>query len=75
MHPGRAGFLATNGATLDLSGEPPDVQVFVPASKRPARVTLDGKNESWSWNGGPLRGVVVRVHGPSVQGTIALSPS
>ncbi len=74
-HPGRAGFLATNGATLDLSGQPHDVQLFVPAGAPPGRVTLDGKDVPWSWNDGPLRGVVVRVHGPSVQGTIALSPS
>jgi alpha-D-xyloside xylohydrolase len=74
-HPGRAGYLATNGATLDLGGQPHGVQVFVPAATRPGRVTLDGKNVPWSWNPGPLRGVVVRVHGPSVRGTIALSSS
>ena len=28
-HPGRAGFLATDGATLDLTGQPAGVQIFV----------------------------------------------
>ena len=41
-HPGRAGFLATNGARLALTGQPHDVQLFVPAASRPARVTIGG---------------------------------
>jgi hypothetical protein len=27
----------------------------------------------WSWNAGPLPGVVVRVHGPSVSGRIVMA--
>ena len=74
-HPGRAGFLATNGARLALTGQPHDVQIFVPAASRPARVTIGGRPVAWRWNVGPLPGVVVRLHGPSVQGTVALSGS
>jgi alpha-D-xyloside xylohydrolase len=74
-HPGRAGFLATDGARLALTGQPRDVQIFVPASVRPVRVTIGGQQVAWTWNSGPLPGVVVRVHGPQVQGTIALSGS
>ncbi len=72
-HPGRAGFLATDGARLDLTGQPRDVQLFVPAASRPGRVTIGGHAVAWRWNGGPLPGVVVRLHGPVVQGTITLS--
>jgi alpha-D-xyloside xylohydrolase len=72
-HPGRAGFLATNGARLTLIGQPRDVQVFVPTSVRPARVTIGGQVVTWRWNVGPLPGVVIRLHGQAVQGTIALS--
>jgi alpha-D-xyloside xylohydrolase len=71
-HPGRAGFLATDGADLDLTAQPHDVQLFVPTALPPADVKLDGHSVPWSWNAGPLPGVVVRVHGPTVKGTIAL---
>ena len=72
-HPGRAGFLATSGAKLDLTGQPHDVQIFVPAASRPGRVTIAGHAVAWRWNSGPLPGVVVRLHGPVVQGMIRLS--
>ncbi len=72
-HPGRAGFLATDGAHLDLTGEPAAVQVFVPAVKRPGRVTIGGHVVPWSWNEGPMPGVVIRVHGPVVEGRVLLS--
>ena len=36
------GFLATNGAQLDLTGQPHDVQIFVPPPRRPRRVTIGG---------------------------------
>jgi hypothetical protein len=71
-HPGRAGYLATDGATLDLRGQPRDVQLFVPASLRPRRVTLGGREVAWRWNDGPP-GVVIRLHGPTVRGEIALA--
>ena len=74
-HPGRAGFLATNGSRLDLRGQPRDVQIFVPAPARPGRVTIGGRPVAWTWNAGPLPGVVIRVHGPVVLGEIALSPA
>ncbi len=73
-HPGRAGFLATNGALLDLRGQPRDVQLFVPAPRRPGRVTIGGREVAWTWNAGPLPGAVIRVHGPAVQGRISLAP-
>ncbi len=73
-HPGRAGWLATNGATLGLSGQPRDVQLFVPADFRPRRVTIAGRPVAWTWNAGPLPGAVIRLHGPNVQGEITLSP-
>lgn len=72
-HPGRAGWLATNFARLDLRGQPRDVQVFVPAPDRPLRVLLGGRVVAWTWNAGPMPGVVVRVHGPTVRGEIVLS--
>ena len=34
-HPGRAGFLVTNGARVDLTGQRRDVQLFVPAARPP----------------------------------------
>jgi alpha-D-xyloside xylohydrolase len=74
-HPGRAGFLATNGARLDLRGQPRDVQIFVPAPRRPGAVTLGGRSVAWTWNPGPLPGVVIRLHGPAVRGELALSPA
>ncbi len=72
-HPGRAGFLATDGARLDLTGQPAHVQVFVPAATRPGRVTIGGHVVPWRWNAGPLPGVVIRVRGPIVQGRLLLS--
>jgi hypothetical protein len=72
-HPGRAGFLATNGATLDLRRQPKDVQIFVPAPSRPRSVTIGGRAVAWTWNAGPLPGAVIRLHGPVVQGKLALS--
>ena len=58
-HPGRAGFLATNGATLDLRGQPKDVQLFVPAPARPRRVTIGGRAVALdAGTPGPLPGVV-----------------
>jgi alpha-D-xyloside xylohydrolase len=72
-HPGRAGYLASNSTTLNLTDQPNNVQIFVPAPSRPRHVTLAGKLMPWRWNPGPLPGVVIRLHGPRVQGTIALS--
>ncbi len=72
-HPGRAGFLATNDATIALSGQPRNVQLFVPAAHRPRRVTLAGEPVAWRWDPGPLPGVVIRLHGPAVKGEIMLS--
>ena len=71
-HPGRAGYLATDGSTVDLRGQPHDVQLWVPASARPRRVTLGGREVAWRWNAGSLPGVVVHLHGPVVRGRIAL---
>jgi alpha-D-xyloside xylohydrolase len=73
-HPGRAGWLATDGARLDLRGQPHDVQLFVPAATRPTQVKLGGHAVAWTWNAGPLPGVVIRTHGPKIQGEITLSP-
>jgi alpha-D-xyloside xylohydrolase len=73
-HPGRAGWLATNGARLDLRAQPADVQLFVPAATRPGHVSIGGHAVAWSWNAGPLPGVVLRLHGPRIQGAITLSP-
>jgi alpha-D-xyloside xylohydrolase len=71
-HAGRAGFLAANGADLDLRGQPAGVQVFVPAAERPAKVTLGGRPLAFSWTAGPLPGAVVHLHGPLVRGVIRL---
>jgi hypothetical protein len=65
--------LATNGAVLALAHEPHDVQIFVPIGEKPTRVTIGGNPVSWSWNDGPLPGVVVRIHGPGVHGRILAS--
>jgi alpha-D-xyloside xylohydrolase len=73
-HPGRAGFLVTNGARVELTGQPRDVQLFVPAAGRPARVTLGGKPVTWTWNAGPLPGAVIRTHGPAIEGALVVSP-
>ena len=72
-HLGRAGWLATNFALLDLRRTPHDVQIFVPAPDPPLHVLLGGKAVAWTWNAGPTPGVVVRVHGPTVRGRIVLS--
>ena len=53
-HPGRAGFLATNGATLALRGQPKQVQIFVPAPRGPGTVTIGGRD------GGAGRGTPAR---------------
>jgi alpha-D-xyloside xylohydrolase len=71
-HPGRSGFLVSDGSGLDLRGQPHDVQLWVPTSARPASVTLGGKPVAWSWNPAPLPGVVIRVHGPTVRGQVVL---
>lgn len=72
-HPGRAGFLAANGAVVRLLNQPNDVQLFVPAPSRPARVTLAGRSVAFSWQAGPLPGAVIRLHGPAVHGRIVVS--
>jgi alpha-D-xyloside xylohydrolase len=72
-HPGRAGYLVSDGSGLDLHGQPHDVQLFVPAPVRPRSVTLGGRSVAWSWHAGRLPGVVIRVHGPTVRGEILLS--
>jgi hypothetical protein len=72
-HSGRAGYLATNGSTLVLRGQPHDVQIFVPASQRPGAVTIGGHAVPWTWNASRFPGAVIRVHGPVVQGKVALS--
>jgi alpha-D-xyloside xylohydrolase len=71
-HPERAGYLASDGSGVDLRGQPRDVQLWVPSPSRPARVTLGGKPVAWSWHDGPLPGVVIRVHGPTVRGEVVL---
>jgi len=73
-HPGRAGWLVTDGARLDLRAQPHDVQLFVPAAMRPTRVTIGGRAVPWIWDSGLLPGVVIRLHGPEIQGRIALAP-
>jgi alpha-D-xyloside xylohydrolase len=73
-HPGRAGYLATNGAKLDLTGQPHGVQIFVPAASRPSGVTIAGHTVRWRWAAGPLPGAIVRLHGPTINGKIALAP-
>jgi alpha-D-xyloside xylohydrolase len=74
-HPCRAGYLVTSGAEVNLSGQPHDVQLFVPRAGRPVAVKLDGKPVAWSWNAGPMPGVVVRLHGPTVHGALVTLPS
>jgi alpha-D-xyloside xylohydrolase len=70
--PGRAGYLVSNGSGLDLHGQPRDVQLWVPAPGRPARVTLGGRQVPFEWKPEPFPGVVLRVHGPTVRGEIVL---
>jgi hypothetical protein len=69
---GKAGFLVTNKVKLALTGQPRDVQLFVPSAKRPTRVTLAGKRVAWTWNDAPLPGAVIRLHGPVIRGQIVL---
>ena len=71
-HPGRAGYLVSDGSGLDLRGQPDDVQLWVPAPSRPARVTLAGKTVGFAWKPAPFPGVVLRVHGPTVRGEVVL---
>jgi len=47
------------------------VQLFVPASNRPSRVTIAGHPVAFTWTSGPLPGAVLRVHGPVVRGVIS----
>jgi alpha-glucosidase (family GH31 glycosyl hydrolase) len=71
-HPGRAGYLVSDGSGLDLRGQPRDVQLWVPTPERPARVTFGGRQMPFEWNPAPFPGVVLRVHGPTVRGEIVL---
>ncbi len=71
-HPGRAGYLVSDGSGLDLRRQPHDVQLWVPAPTRPARVTFAGKAVGFVWKPAPFPGVVLRVHGPTVRGKIVL---
>jgi alpha-D-xyloside xylohydrolase len=71
-HPGRAGYLVSDGSGLDLHDQPHDVQLWVPAPGRPVRVTFAGKQVPFEWTPAPLPGVVLRVHGPTVRGEIVL---
>jgi len=71
-HPGRAGYLVSDGSGLDLRNQPRDVQLWVPAPARPARVTFGGRAVSFAWHPAPLPGVVLRVHGPTVRGEVVL---
>jgi alpha-D-xyloside xylohydrolase len=73
VHTGRAGFLAANGAKVALTRQPRDVQLFVPAPRRPAKVTLGGRRVAWTWSDGPLPGAVIRLRGPAIRGRIVLS--
>jgi alpha-D-xyloside xylohydrolase len=73
-HRGRAGFLATDGAELDLHDQPAGVQIFVPASSRPRAVTIGGDDVDWSWHGGPMPGAVIRLEGPDVEGMVSVEP-
>jgi alpha-D-xyloside xylohydrolase len=73
-HPGRAGFLATDGAELDLRDQPAGVQIFVPAASRPRAVTIGGDEVDWSWNAGPMPGAVIRLEGPDVEGDVSVEP-
>ena len=64
-----SGVLATNHATISLNGKP----VFVPAAERPARVTVGGRAVAWTWNPGPLPGVVIGSNGTAARGEVVLS--
>lgn len=71
--PGYAGYLATNGALLNLHTLPTHVQLFVPAPSPPARVTLADTPVAWSWDPGPLPGIIIRLHQPLLRGRIVAS--
>jgi alpha-D-xyloside xylohydrolase len=71
-HRGRAGWLATEGARLDLRDQPRNVQIFVPLPQRPRAVRIGDRRVAWTWNDGPFPGVVVRLHGPAVQGIVSV---
>src|SRR5439155_26253771 len=60
-HPGRAGYLVSDGSGLDLRRQPHDVQLWLPAPTRPARVTFAGKGVGFLWKPTPFPGVVLRV--------------
>jgi alpha-D-xyloside xylohydrolase len=71
-HPGRAGWLATDGARLDLRDQPRNVQIFVPLPQRPRTVRIGDRRVVWTWNDGPFPGAVVRLHGPAVRGVVSV---
>jgi len=71
-HPGRAGYLVAGRAEVDLRGQPRDVQLWVPAPERPARVTFAGRDVRFVWKPAPFPGVVLRLHGPAVRGEVVL---
>jgi alpha-D-xyloside xylohydrolase len=72
-HRGRAGWLATDGARLDLRDQPRNVQIFVPLRQQPRTVTIGDREVAWTWNDGPFPGVVIRLHGPAVHGIVSAS--
>jgi alpha-D-xyloside xylohydrolase len=71
-HEGRAGYLVAAGAAVDLRGQPRDVQLWVPASTRPARVSFAGSDVAFVWKPAPFPGVVLRLHGPTLRGEVVL---
>jgi alpha-D-xyloside xylohydrolase len=71
-HPGRAGYLVAGGSEIDLRHQPRDVQLWVPAPSRPARVTFAGRQVPFAWHPAPFPGVVLRLHGPTVRGEVVL---
>jgi alpha-D-xyloside xylohydrolase len=71
-HPGRAGWLATVGARLNLRNQPRNVQIFVPLARPPATIRIGSRKVAWSWNDGPLPGAVIRLHGPKVVGVVTV---
>jgi alpha-D-xyloside xylohydrolase len=73
-HPGRAGYLATPGATLDLHRLPHDVQLFVPYPGPPKSVTIGGRRVAWTWTAKPFPGAVIRLHGPTIAGLVDVQP-
>ena len=71
-HDGRAGYLVAGGAAVDLRGQPRDIQLWVPAPTRPARVTFAGRDVRFVWKPAPFPGVVLRLHGPTLRGEVVL---